>query len=107
MPGVGSQKTIWSHFNPLYHSFTVKYGREGLCVVVVCIYSYSCTHTHMHSGMVLPLCMLRAVTYLALGRKAVSGLWNHQPVKVKSDSKRDKADWHGNGIRCLCAKRPD
>lgn len=46
---------------------------------------------------------------LVLGRKRllVPGLWSHQPVKVKSDSERDKADWHGNGICCLCAKRPD
>lgn len=42
-----------------------------------------------------------------LKQRAVSGLWSHQPVKVKSDSERDKADWHGNGICCLRAKRPD
>lgn len=47
--------------------------------------------------------------YLVLGGKhlLVPGLWSHQRVKVKSDSERDKADWHGNGICCVRAKRPD
>lgn len=65
-------------------------------------------------GNVFPIvdascCNISYCVYLVLGRKrlAVPGLWSHQPVKVKSDSERDKADWHGNGICCLCAKRPD
>lgn len=78
--------------------------------VYVCKYSCDCTE-----GSVFPIvhawcCNISlAWEYLVLGRKhlLVPGLWSHQRVKVKSDSERDKADWHGNGICCVRAKRPD
>lgn len=69
---------------------------------------YRCEDTREGGGGGGGSAMHRCV-YLVLGRKRllVPGLGSRPSVKVKSDSKRDKADWRGNGICCLCAKRPD
>lgn len=92
---------------------------DGFCACSHTVWLYVCKHRCMRTrgegGFLFPLWLcctvtyLRVCVYLVLGRKRlpVLGLWSHQPVKVKSDSERDKADWHGNGICCLCAKRPD
>lgn len=75
---VGSLKTIWSHFNPLYLSFTVNQGRDFFPIVsaCVCVWTYGCMCMCANRvviarrGMFFLLCMLRAVTYLS---KCVSG----------------------------------
>lgn len=43
-PRVGSLKTIWSHFNPLYHSFTVNQGKVFFLMVSV--------HVHLQYGCI-------------------------------------------------------